>query len=350
MHGSAYAVHQRLEEAMSGMSAFRSRMTMVLVGAACMLGTSFHAQKAHAQDAAGFPNKPILVIVPFPAGVAVDVTVRTIGNHLVAELGQPFVVDNRAGAGGNIGHDLAARAPKDGYTLLGIASNFAANPSLYRKVNYDPLKDFTPVIGLIRTPSVLVVPADSPIKSVPDLIAYAKANPGKVNYASGGNGSLAHFSAELFKTAAGIDMVHVPYKGAPEIMTSLLSKQTDLAFPVLVSVLPQLKAGTLRALATTGTKRSPQLPDVPTMHEVLKPGFDLESENGMVAPAGVSPAIVAKLNAAIAKILRDPAVAGPMVANGFEVVGSTPAEFGARLKSDVAKYEEIVRKSGAKVD
>ena len=161
---------------------------------------------------------------------------------------------------------------------------------------------------------------------------------------------MSHFSAELFKTSAGLDMLHIPYKGSPEIMTSLMSGQTDLSFPVLVSVLPQLKAGTLRALAITGTRRSPQLPDTPTMYEVLKPGFDIESENGMVAPAGVPPAIIAKLNSAIVKILRDPAVSGPLEANGFEVVASSPAEFGARLKADIAKFDEIVRRSGAKVD
>ena len=217
-------------------------------------------------------------------------------------------------------------------------------------MNYDPFKDFVPITGLIRTPSVLVVPADSPIKSVPELVALAKASPGKYTYASGGNGSLAHFSGELFKAAAGVDMLHVPYKGAPDIMTSLLGKQTDLAFPVLVSVLPQLKAGTLRALAVTGTKRSPQLPGVPTMYEVMQPAFDIESENGMVAPAGVPPAIVNKLNAEIVKVLRDPEVSGPLVANGFEVVASTPAEFGAQLAKDLLKYEDVVKRSGAKLD
>ncbi len=305
---------------------------------------------ATAEDAASYPARPIQVIVPFPAGVGVDVVIRIIGQRIVGELGQPFVIDNRVGAGGNIGHDLAARAARDGYTLLGTASNFVANPKLSSKVTYDPIRDFTPVAGLIRTPSVLVVPADSPIRSIAELIAYAKANPGKVTYASGGSGSMSHFGAELFKTSAGLDILHIPYKGSPEIMTSLMSRQTDLSFPVLVSVLPQLKAGTLRALAITGTRRSPQLPDVPTMYEVLKPGFDIESENGIVAPAGVPPAIVAKLNAAIVKIMRDPAVAGPLEANGFEVVASSPAEFGARLRADVAKFDDIVKRSGAKVD
>ena len=305
----------------------------------------------HAQDAAAsYPSKPIQVIVPFPAGVGTDVVVRILGQRIVAELGQPFVVDNRVGAGGNIGHELAARAPKDGHTLLGTASNFVANPKLYSKVSYDPIRDFAPVVGLIRTPAVLVVPADSPFKSVADVVAAARARPGKLNYASGGSGSMSHFSAELFKAAAGLDILHIPYKGSPEIMTSLLSKQTDMSFPILVSVLPQLKAGTLRAIAVTSTRRSPQLPDTPTMIEALPQGFDLESENGIVVPAGVAPAIIAKLNAAIVKILRDPSISGPLEANGFEVVASTPAEFGARLKSDVAKFEDVVKRSGAKVD
>ncbi|MEP7207021.1 MAG: tripartite tricarboxylate transporter substrate binding protein [Casimicrobiaceae bacterium] len=327
-----------------------SRKYLPVLAACVALLVAATTAPVRAQDAGSYPNRPITVIVPFPAGVGVDVVVRILGPRLAASMGQPVVVDNKPGAGGNIGHDLAARAPKDGYTLLGTASNFVANPSLYSKVTYDPLKDFVPITGLIRTPSVLVVPADSPIKSVQQLIAMAKAQPGKINYASGGNGSMAHFSGELFKTLAGVDLTHIPYKGAPDIMSSLLSRTTDLAFPVLVSVLPQLRAGTLRPLAITGTKRSPQLPDVPTMYEVMNPGFDIESENGIVAPAGVPAPIIAKLNAEIVKILRDPAVSGPLVANGFEVVGSTSAEFGTRLKGDVAKFEDIVKKSGARVD
>ena len=329
-----------------GRLAARKRLSALL---ALVVAAAWTTQ-ATAQDQAAYPNRAITIIVPFPAGVAIDVTIRTLGPRLTASMGQPIVVENKAGASGNIGHELAARAPQDGYTLLGTASNFVANPSLFRKVGYDPLKDFAPIAGLIRTPSVLVVPADSPIKSVAELIALAKASPGKLTYASGGNGSLAHFSAELFKAAAGVDMLHVPYKGAPDIMTSLLGKQTDLAFPVLVSVLPQLKAGTLRALAVTGVKRNPQLPGVPTMYEVLKPGFDLESENGIVAPAGVPQAILNKLNAEIVKVLRDLEVSGPLVASGFEVVASTPAEFGAQLAKDFVKYEDVVKRSGAKLD
>jgi len=301
-------------------------------------------------QAAAYPGKPIRVIVPFPPGVPVDVIMRIVGNRLAVVFAQPVVIDNRPGAGANIGTELAARAPADGYTLLGTASNFVANPSLYAKVNYDPLRDFVPVTGLIRTPSILVVAADSPFRSVPDIVAAARAKPGALSYASGGNGSLAHFSGELFKAGAGIDMLHAPYKGAPDILNSLLGKQTDLAFPVLVAALPHIRAGKFRALAVTAPRPMPQIPDVPTMREAVPPGFDLESENGLVAPAGVPPEVIARLNAEIVKILRDPAVADPLVESGYEVVGSTPAEFRARLAADLAKYADIVKRSGAKVD
>jgi tripartite-type tricarboxylate transporter receptor subunit TctC len=305
---------------------------------------------AQAQAQTGWPSRPVKVIVPFPPGVGVDVVVRTVAGQLGERIGQPVVVENRPGAGANIGIEAAARSPGDGYTLLATASNFTANPSLYRKVNYDPLRDFVPVTGLIRTPSVLVVAADSPVKTVDDLVARAKAKPGGLSYASGGNGSLAHFAGELFKGAARVDAVHVPYKGAPDIITSLLSQQTEYAFPVLVTVLPHLRSGKLRALAVTGPKRNPLLPDVPTMHEAVRPGFEIESENGLVAPAGTPPEIVARLNTEIVRIMREPAVADPLLAGGFEVVASTPAQYGERVRDEVAKYAEIVRRSGARVD
>jgi len=322
----------------------------VLAGVAAMTAGLLAAAPVDALAQAAWPNRPIKVIVPFPPGVGVDVVVRTIAVRLGERLGQPVVVENKPGAGANIGIEQAARSPGDGYTLLATASNFTANPSLYSKVNYDPIKDFVPVTGLIRTPSVLVVGADSPVKTVDELIARAKSKPGGLSYASGGNGSLAHFAGELFKGGVGIEAVHVPYKGAPDILTSLMSQQTDYAFPVLVSVLSQLKSGRLRALAVTSPKRNPLLPDVPTMFESTKAGFDIESENGLVAPAGTPPEIVARLNAEIVRILRDPAVAGPLVAGGFEIVGSTSAQYGERIRTELAKYADIVRKSGAKVD
>jgi tripartite-type tricarboxylate transporter receptor subunit TctC len=275
---------------------------LLALGVAAAL-VAFVPAAAVAQSAA-YPAKPIRVIVPFPPGVPVDVIMRVVGNRLAVVFAQPVVIDNRPGAGANIGTELAARAPADGYTLLGTASNFVANPSLYAKVNYDPVRDFVPIAGLIRTPSILVVAADSPFRSVPEIVAAARAKPGALSYASGGNGSLAHF----------------------------------------------IRAGKLRALAVTAPKRMPQIPDVPTLREVLPPGFDLESENGLVAPAGVPPDVIARLNAEIVKILRDPAVADPLVESGYEVVGGTPAEFGARIAADLVKYADIVKRSGAKVD
>jgi tripartite-type tricarboxylate transporter receptor subunit TctC len=305
---------------------------------------------ARAQSDAGWPNRPIKIIVPFPAGVGVDVVVRTIAGRLGDRLGQAVVIDNKPGAGGNIGIELAARSPGDGYTLLATSSNFTANPSLYQKVNFDPIKDFSPVVGLIRTPAVLVVPADSPSKTVDELLARIRATTGGLAYASGGNGSIAHFAGELFKMGNKIEGLHIPYRGAPDIFTSLLSQQTHYAFPVLVSAIALVKSGKLRALAVTSPKRNPFLPDVPTLHEASKAGFDIESENGLVATAGTPAAIINRLNLEIVRILKDPAVSGPLETGAFEVVASAPEVYGAKLRIEVAKYAEVVRVSGARVD
>lgn len=320
----------------------------LLVAAALATGAPV---AAWSQPAGAYPGKPIRVVVPFPPGIPLDVILRVVGQRLASTWGQPVVVENRPGAGGNIGAEQVARSAPDGYTLLGTASGFVANPSLFARAGYDPLKDFVPVVGLIRTPAVLVVAADSPLKSLDDLVAQARARPGQLSFASGGNGSLAHFCGELFKVGAGIDALHTPYKAAPEILNSLLSKQTDYAFPVFATALSHIKAGKLRAFAVTSLRRMQQLPDTPTLLEAMKPGgFDLESENGLVAPVGTPPEIVGRLNAEIARILADPAVAEPMVNAGYEMVGQSSADFGARLAKDVAKYADIVRRSGAKVD
>jgi len=305
----------------------------------------------HAQSPSTYPTRPIRVIVPFPAGVPQDVIIRSIDPGIRARLGQPLVVENKPGAGANIGIELAARAPNDGYTLLTTSSNFLANPSLYSSVRYDPVRDFTPVISLLRTPSVLVVAADSPFRTVADVIAAAKARPGALSYASGGNGSMAHFTGEMFKSAAGIDMLHTPYKSGTETLTSLLSKQTDISLPILVIAMPQIAAGRFRALAVTSPRRMPQLPDVPTMHEVLgRTGFDLETESGIVAPAGTPAEIVARLNAEIGRMMREPSIADPLVASGYEITVGTPAEFGASIVKDVARFADLVKKSGVKID
>lgn len=305
---------------------------------------------ARSQSDATWPNRPIKIIVPFPAGVGVDVVVRTIAGRLGERLGQAVVIENKPGAGGNIGIEQAARSPGDGYTLLATSSNFTANPSLYQKVNYDPMRDFVPVTGLIRTPALLVVAADSPFKTVEDLLVRIRATSGGLAYASGGNGSIAHFAAELFKMGNKVEGLHIPYRGAPEIFTSLFSQQTQYAFPVLVSAIALVKSGKLRALAVTSPKRSPFMPDVPTLHEASKAGFDIESENGLVAVAGTPPSIINRLNSEIVRILKEPAVSGPLETGAFEVVASAPEAYGAKLRIELAKYAEVVRVSGARVD
>jgi len=261
------------------------------------------------------------------------------------------VVENRPGAGANIGIEMAARAAPDGYTLLTTSSNYLANPALFSKVRYDPIKDFVPIVSLLRTPAVLIVTADSPYKSARELIAAARAQPGKLAYASGGNGSMAHFAGELLKGAAGIDLLHTPYKGGPETLTSLLARNTDCSFPILVVAMPYIRSGQFRALAVTSHERMPQIPDVPTMWEVLgDKGFDLDAETGLVAPVGTPAAVVGKLNAEFTKLMREPAIADPLFADGYAITAGTPEAFGASIARDVRKFAEVVRRSGAKID
>jgi tripartite-type tricarboxylate transporter receptor subunit TctC len=323
-----------------------------LVKALGALAASPLSRVAAGQVTARYPSRPVRVVVPYPAGTPLDVLMRVLGQHLSTRLGQPIVIDNKAGASSNIGTEFVARAPADGYTLLAYGINFTANPSLFRTVPYDAQKDFVPVAGLIRTPSVVIVPADSPFRTVADIVARAKEKPGALTYSSGGNGSMAHLCGELFKAGFGIDVLHTPYKGSPEVFASLLGKQTDYSMPVFNSALTQIKAGAFRGLAVTSPRRMPQLPDAPTMYEVMPPSgaFDLEAENGIVAPAGTPADVVTALSQHVAAILAEPDVAGPLVASGFEIASGTPAELGARIAKDLAKYPDVVRKAHARVD
>jgi tripartite-type tricarboxylate transporter receptor subunit TctC len=300
---------------------------------------------------ADYPDRPVRIVVGFTAGGSPDTTARRVAQRLTSELGQQFVVENKPGAAGNIGAEFTARAAPDGYTLMMMANSHAINPALYRQITYDPVRDFTPICLIIRGGSVMVVAKDSPAKSVAEFIALAKANPGKLNYGSGGAGSPAHLSAEAFRLATGIDYLHVPYRGAPEIVRALLAGDVQVGFPTFEQALGQVQQGSLRALATTATKRSRLLPDVPTLVEALQPnGFALEGWLGLVAPAGTPPEVAQKISAALTNALKDPAFRQSLESGGSEVDFQDAAAFGAMLPGEVAKWKAIVDKVGAKVE
>ena len=298
-----------------------------------------------------YPAKPIRLVVPFPAGGSLDVVARAIGQKLTDAWGQPVVIDNRPGAGGNIGADLVAKAAPDGYTILeGALSTHAVNVSLYSKMPYDPVRDFVPITLVAVTPNVLVVNPSVPVNSVKDLIAYAKANPGKLSFGSGSNGSAGHLAGELFKTEAGVDMVHVPYKGAAPAMQDLLSGQIQLMFDNLANSMQYVRAGKLKALAVTTAHRSTLVPELPTLSEAGLPGFDISTWWGFMAPAGTSKEIVAKWNAEVSRILATPEMKAFFAQQGAEPSPTSPEAFGAMIKSEITKYAKIVKDSGAKVD
>jgi len=325
------------------------RRTFVLATVAAAGALSLAPLAAQAQ--AAFPSKPITIIVPFSAGGTTDILARVVGLHMGTDLGQPVVVDNRAGAGGNIGGQAAARAPADGYTLfMGTVGTHAINQSLYKKMPFDPIKDFAPLSRVAMVPNLLVVNPGQPYKSVKELIAYGKANPGKINFGSSGNGSSIHLSGELFKQMTGVDMQHVPYRGSAPAVSDLLGGQISVMFDNMPSAIQHVKGGKLRALAVTTAKRSPALPDVPTIAEAGVPGYEATSWFGLLAPAGTPAPIVAKLNAAILKALADPEVKKKLAEQGAESHGEKPEEFAAFIKSETAKWGKVVKESGASLD
>jgi tripartite-type tricarboxylate transporter receptor subunit TctC len=298
-----------------------------------------------------YPSKPIRLVVPFPAGGSLDAVARAIGQKLTEAWGQPVVIDNRPGAGGNIGADLVAKSAPDGYTILeGALSTHAVNVSLYAKMPYDPIKDFAPITLVAVTPNVLVLNASFPVNSVPELLAYARANPGKLSFGSGSNGSAGHLAGELFKTEAGVDMVHIPYKGGAPALQALLAGDTQLMFDTPANSAAQLKAGKLKALAVTTARRSSLMPELPTLSETGLPGFDIYTWWGFMAPAGTPKEIVAKWNAEVTRILKSPEMAAFFAQQGAEPAPDSPEQFAALIKSEIAKYAKIVKQSGAKVD
>ncbi|MBI3067606.1 MAG: tripartite tricarboxylate transporter substrate binding protein [Betaproteobacteria bacterium] len=315
--------------------------------ALCLAWLSGAAGAAQVQ----YPTKPIRLIVPFPPGGTTDVVARVIAQKLTENWSQQVVVDNRPGAGGIIGTELAAKAPADGYTLLlGSITTHAVNPSLYKKLPFDPLRDFAPVSLAVSTPQVLVVHPSVAAKSVKELIALAKAKPGQLNYASAGTGTSPHLTFELFKSMAGVNLVHVPYKGTGPAITDLIGGQVQTMITGVVALYPHIKAGKLRALGATSAKRVAALPDVPTIAESGVPGFDVASWFGVFAPAGTPKPIVTRVNAEIVKILAAPDLRQKLTAQGADPATNTPEQFAAYVKSELARWGKVVQATGARVD
>jgi tripartite-type tricarboxylate transporter receptor subunit TctC len=298
-----------------------------------------------------WPNKPVHLIVPFSAGSAVDTLARIPGQKLAELWGQPVVVDNRVGANTIIGTEAAAKAPPDGYTLvLTNDGALATNPALYPKLPYNPVRDFAPIALAASIPIVLVVNASFPASSVQELVREAKANPGKINYASGGNGSAQHLPMEMFKLAAGVDLVHVPYKGLGPAFNDLVAGQIPVMFAGMSNVFPHVKSGRIRVLAIGSAKRSAAMPEVPTMQEAGVAGFDYAAWAGFLAPAGTSPAIVEKVNADLKKVLGMPEVLDKLSTLGFEVSPGTPQELGAKIEREMAKVAKVVKDARIRAD
>jgi len=299
----------------------------------------------------GYPSKPLRLIVPFSAGGSSDVLARGVARQLGEQLGQAVVVENRAGAGGMIALEATAKAPADGYTMVfGTIGTNGIGPALYRNLPFDPVKDLAPVSSLHTLPNVLLVNAGVPAKSVAELIALAKAHPGQLTFASAGSGSASHLSGVLLKSATGIDILHVPYKGGGSAMPDVLSGQVSMMIETATGALSAIRSGKVRALAVTTAKRWPQLPDVPTMIEAGVPGFEITSWTGLFVPAATPAPIVGRLNGELVKAAHDPAYQKQMVTLGVEAISSTPQEFGAFLESEVAKWGRAIKESGARVE
>ncbi len=324
-----------------------NRVLVSVVAAWCIAALSVTCYGA----TAGYPDKPIRMIVPFPPGGPTDIVARIIGQKFTERWGQQVVIDNRAGAAGTIGAEIAARAVPDGYTLvMGSTANMAINVSLYRKLPYDPIKDFAPINLAAVTPNLLVVHPGFPAGNVKEFIAVAKAKRGSINYATGGTGTPSHLAAELFKTMAGVEMNHVPYKGSIPALTDIMAGQVTLMFGSMASPLPFHKSGKLKAVAQSGAKRSPAVPDVPTISESGLPGYHVAGWVGVLAPAGTPREIVNKLAKEITQILSLPEVKERYAALGTEPGPATPEDFSAFLKAEITKWAKVIKDSGARID
>jgi tripartite-type tricarboxylate transporter receptor subunit TctC len=308
------------------------------------------AASAHAQDK--YPSKLVRLVVPFAAGGSTDVVARALGQELSERIGQPVIVENKPGAGGTVGSDYVAKSPPDGYTLLiGTVSTHGAAVSLYEKLPYEPLRDFAPITEIATIPNLVVVNAASvPVQTLAELVQLAKKQPGKLTFASNGAGTSNHLATELLKTASGIDIVHVPYKGSGPALNDLLAGHVSMMLDVVMTSYPHVKAGKLKALAVTGSTRSPLLPDVPTVAEQGFPGFEAIVWFGVLAPAKTPPAIVERLNKELVAAINSPKLKTLLESQGAQTVANTPAAFTKRIGSEIDKWRKVVQASGAKLD
>ena len=302
---------------------------------------------ARTASAQSYPTRPVRIVVGFAAGQAIDIVTRIVGQSLSERLGQQFIIENRPGAGGNIGTEVVVRAPPDGYTLLAIGSNNMINATLYEKLNYDFIQDIAPVASIYRVPQVVEVNPSFPATTLPEFIEYAKANPGKINFASAGSGSVAHLSGELFKVMAGVNMLHVPYRGAPAALTDLIGGQVQVMFDNMPSSMEHIRAGRLRPLAVTAATRLEGLPDIPTVGDFV-PGFETSAWAGIGAPRNTPVEIINKLNREINAALADPKIEARMADLGGMVLALSPTEYGKRIAEETMKWAKAVKFSGAK--
>jgi len=321
----------------------RRKFLHLAAGAAAMSAVSHRAR------AQAYPSRPVRLIVGFAAGQAIDITTRLMGQWLSERFGQQFIVENRPGAGGNLGTEAVVRAPPDGYTLLAVGSNNMINATLYEKLNFNFIRDIAPVASIARVPQVMEVHPSFPAKTVPEFIAYAKANPGKVSFASAGNGSVAHVTGELFRMMTGINMLHVPYRGAAPALTDLLGGQVHVMFDNMPSSIEHIRAGRLRPLAVSATTRLDELPDIPTVGDFV-PGFETSAWGGVGAPKDTPTEIIDMLNREINAALADPKLKARFADLGGKVLPLSPAEYGKRIAEETEKWGKVIKFSGAKAN
>ena len=322
----------------------RNYLFLFIIFVPLLAGASF------AQSTAGYPSRPIRVLVPYPPGGGTDILARTINARLSANLGQQIVIDNRGGGGGNMAHELAARAAPDGYTLLIAISALVTNPAVNPRSTYDPVRDFTPLMLMARSPYRVVIYPGLPANTMQEWVALAKAKPGSMNYGSAGSGSAIQLSVELFRMQTGLILTHVPYKGTAPAITDLIGGQIQMMFAGTLSAAPHVKAGRIRAVAVTSSQRRADAPELPTIAETVLPGYEASEWFSVFAPAGLPKPLIGKLHAELMKTISDPEVKERLIASGMDFVGSTPAELGDVIKRDYVKWTRVVKETGLRLD